>query len=88
MTAGGGWLGTVIAGLFAGKSDSTGSASEKSTLTKVKEVVAAVAPFLFIAGLLIGVAYALHQVVADQRGRGLDQRAGQRAGPAARRRRS
>ena len=30
LTAGGGWLGTVVAGLFAGKSDSTGGASEKS----------------------------------------------------------
>jgi hypothetical protein len=63
LTAGGGWLGTVVAGLFAGKSESTGTAETKSTLTKVKEVVAAVAPFLFIAGLLVGVAYTLHQVI-------------------------
>ncbi len=41
LTAGGGWLGTVIAGLFAGKSSSTGTASGKSTLAKAKEVLAA-----------------------------------------------
>jgi hypothetical protein len=63
LTAAGGWFGTVVAGLFAGKSDATGGATQKSAFTSMKEIVAAVAPFLFIAGLLIGVAYALHQVV-------------------------
>jgi hypothetical protein len=63
LTAGGGWVGTVAAGLFAGKSGSTGGESAKSTLTKLKEIVAAVAPFLFIAGLLIGVAYTLDLVI-------------------------
>jgi hypothetical protein len=64
VTLGGGWVGTVAAGLFAGNSESTsGSTSGKSTLTKAKELVAAVAPFLFIAGLLIGIAYGLHCVI-------------------------
>ena len=63
LTAGGGWLGAVVSGLFAGKSGSTGGNSAKSTATKLKEVVAAVAPFLFIAGLLIGISYGLHRVI-------------------------
>jgi hypothetical protein len=63
LTAGGGWIGTIIAGLFAGNSETTGTQARKSAGTKAKEVVAAIAPFLFIAGLLIGVAYALHQIV-------------------------
>jgi hypothetical protein len=63
MTAGGGWLGTVAGGLFAGKSSSTGDASSKSTMAKAKEVLAAVAPYVFIAGLLLGVADVLDQVI-------------------------
>jgi hypothetical protein len=69
LTVGGGWVGTVIAGLFAGKSESTGGTSGKSALTKAKEFVASVAPYLFIAGLLMGVAYALHQVIVLNGGR-------------------
>lgn len=64
LTAGGGWLGTVIAGLFAGNSGGTGSGETKGTRNKVKEVVAAVAPFVFIAGLLVGVAWVLEVVIA------------------------
>ena len=63
-TAGGGWVGTVVAGLFAGNSETTsgtGDAAKKSTATKVKEAIAVVAPFVFIAGLLIAVAYALRR---------------------------
>ncbi len=64
LSAGGGWIGTIVAGLFAGNSSATGVRSEKSTLTRVKEIVAAVAPFVFIAGLLLGVSYALDSFVA------------------------
>jgi len=65
LTLGGGWIGTVVSGLFAGSSGSTGGTgvSHKSATTKVKEAVAAVAPFVFIAGLLIAVAYVLHRVI-------------------------
>ncbi|MDH4065970.1 MAG: hypothetical protein OEW19_16340, partial [Acidobacteriota bacterium] len=65
LAAGGGWLGTVIAGLFAGGSGSTGGGVDKAASTKVKEVVAAAAPFLFIAGLLIGVSYGLDRVIVS-----------------------
>ena len=60
---GGGWIGTVIGGLMAGRSESTGGENAKSTATQAKEWLAAVAPFVFIAGLLIGVSYVLHAVI-------------------------
>lgn len=63
LTALAGWAATVAGGLFAGKSPSTDGTSAKSALTAVKEVVAVVAPFVFIAGLLIAVAYALDLVI-------------------------
>ncbi|HLG57645.1 MAG TPA: patatin-like phospholipase family protein [Vicinamibacterales bacterium] len=64
LTAGGSWIGTIVAGLFAGNSESTsGEGTKRSTATTVKELVARVAPFLFIGGLLIGVAYVLDQII-------------------------
>jgi hypothetical protein len=64
VTAGGTWIGTVIAGLFAGNSQSTyGDTSKKSTGAMVKEVIARVAPFVFIAGLLIAISWALDKIV-------------------------
>jgi len=63
LTVGGGWLGTVLAGLFGGKSESTGERPGKTTAAKVKDVVTAVAPFVFIAGLLISVSCALHKTI-------------------------
>ena len=64
LTASGGWIGTVIAGLFAGGAESTsGAATKKSALTTAKEAVAAVVPFLFIAGLLIGVSFLLDVLI-------------------------
>jgi hypothetical protein len=62
VSAAGGWIATVVGGLLAGNSASTGGRST-SPLTKAKEVLAAVAPFVFIAGLLIGVSYVLHVVI-------------------------
>jgi hypothetical protein len=62
MSAGGGWVGTVIGGLLAGNSPSTGGQA-KTTSARAKEVVAAAAPFVFIAGLLFGIAYVLNQVI-------------------------
>jgi hypothetical protein len=67
LTAGGGWIGTVVAGLFAGNSESTGG-NAKGPAARVKEVVARVAPFVFIAGLLIGVSYILRAIVLANTG--------------------
>jgi len=71
-TAGGGWLGTTLAGLLAGHSGSTGGDSkrEKPTSAKVLEVIAAVAPFVFIAGLLIAVAGVIEFIVNTTLGQG------------------
>jgi hypothetical protein len=67
MTVGSGWLATIVAGLFGGASGSTGEAdAAKSTSTKAKEVLAKVAPFLFIAAVLISVAYLLRALVLLQ----------------------
>jgi len=63
LSAGGGWLATVVAGLFAGQSDSTGGGAKQGKSNSILEVVAAVAPFVFIAGLLIAVSTGLHQIV-------------------------
>jgi patatin-like phospholipase len=64
MTVGGGWAATVAAGLFGGNSASTGTDERnKSNTTRAKEVLAAVAPFVFIAGLLIAIAWALDTIV-------------------------
>ena len=61
---GSGWLGTTIAGLLAGKSPSTNGGGE-GILGKVKNVIAKIAPFIFIAGLLIVVSWILHAIIAD-----------------------
>ena len=64
--AGGGWLGTTVAGLFAGHSGSTGGGDAKETgakSNKALEVIALVAPFVFIAGLLIAVSVGLDYVI-------------------------
>jgi len=49
---GGTWIGTTIAGVFAGKSTSTAGNGGSS---RVLEVVAKIAPFAFILGLLVAV---------------------------------
>lgn len=70
LTVSGGWLASIAGGLLGGKSGATGGGEKvKSAATRLKELAAAVAPFLFIAGLLIGVAYALHQVILLNAGR-------------------
>ena len=60
----GGWLVTTLAGLFAGKSGSTGDVSNKGMSEKALDIVAKIAPFVFIAGLLMGVSTILHLIVA------------------------
>ncbi|MFN7982175.1 MAG: hypothetical protein U0Q11_09980 [Vicinamibacterales bacterium] len=62
LTAGG-WLATVASGLAAGGSATTKGAPAKSTATQAKEVLAVVAPFVFIAGLLLGVGWVLDVVI-------------------------
>ena len=62
VTAGGGWIGTVARRAVRRqlrRHRQRTAPRRRARPTKVKEVVAAVAPFVFIAGLLLGVAYAL-----------------------------
>jgi len=61
----GGWLGTTLAGLMAGNSDSTGKRGAKSTKAQVLELIARVAPFVFIFGLLVAIATVLHLVILN-----------------------
>jgi len=72
ISAAGGWVGTVLSGLFAGRSGATGSATSAQPTAKkrstVMEIVAAVAPFVFIGGLLIGVATGLDQIITVNSG--------------------
>lgn len=62
-TLGSGWVGTTLAGLFAGKSASTGDGDSEGISVKLKEGLAKSAPFIFIIGLMIAVSTALHLVI-------------------------
>jgi hypothetical protein len=58
-----GWIGTTLAGIFAGKSISTGTGNafaQKDLKDRLKEIIAKIAPFIFIAGLLVVIALTLH----------------------------
>src|SRR4051812_10708820 len=70
MSAAGGWVGTVLGGLFAGRSSATTGAGgpNRKSRSKAMEVVAAVAPFVFIGGLLIGVATVLDRIISINSG--------------------
>ncbi|HMV59258.1 MAG TPA: patatin-like phospholipase family protein [Nitrospira sp.] len=59
-----GWLATTLAGIFAGKSGVTGGAAAKGMSEKALGWVAKLAPFVFITGLLVGIATVLHLIVA------------------------
>ena len=64
----GGWLATTLAGLLAGKSDATGGGpksakAEKTAAERLVNLVAVVGPFVFIAGLLIGISTCLHLII-------------------------
>lgn len=54
------WIGTTIAGLLAGKSASTGNLNNTNKVEKIRDIFAKLAPFVFIIGLFIVVACALH----------------------------
>lgn len=67
LSVSGAWIGTTIGGLLAGGSGDTGGKNGKKTksvLTKVLELVAAIAPFVFIAGLLVAVGAILHLIIS------------------------
>jgi hypothetical protein len=81
LSVGAGWLGTTAAGLFAGRSNSTGSGSKKGENNRILEVVAVVAPFVFIAGLLIAVSTAIDKVVRINSGQDWSNIGGTHADP-------
>jgi len=58
-----GWAGTIASGLLAGHSDSTGSTVGRPRGNAAIRMVAHVAPFVFIAGLLVAVATMLDIIV-------------------------
>ncbi|HEY8158224.1 MAG TPA: patatin-like phospholipase family protein [Methylobacter sp.] len=60
---GGSWIGTSLAGVFAGKSGATMGSSANNISVKMLELVAKIAPFVFIAGLLVVVSTVLHFIV-------------------------
>lgn len=68
QTLGSSWIVTTLAGLLAGKTGITGGGTGKALSTKSADIVAKVAPFVFIAGLLvvIGVASHLTQAVFSE----------------------
>ncbi|HEY6392475.1 MAG TPA: patatin-like phospholipase family protein [Bryobacteraceae bacterium] len=67
---GGGWLLTTAGGLFAGKSAKTsGKKEQDSTQTSrssVFEILALVAPYLFMAGFSISVAFGIHVILVHK----------------------
>ena len=70
LSAIGGWLATTFGGVLAGTSSDTGARSgevkaRKSAGVPFKELVAVVGPFVFIAGLLIGVSVAVHLIILN-----------------------
>lgn len=58
-----GWIGTTLAGLFAGKSASTSGIDGKGITTKLKEIMAKFTPVIFIAGLVMAISMTLHLVI-------------------------
>ena len=70
-----GWLVTTLAGLFAAKSELTGGVrqiakSEKTTGKSLLDRFATVVPFIFIAGLFIGISTGLHLILLSISGKG------------------
>ncbi len=63
-TASATWIGSTLAGLFAGSSSATGGKETKKSIPKLAmEAVAKLAPFIFIAGLVVAVSSLLHQII-------------------------
>lgn len=61
---GGAWIVTAAAGAFAGKRSSTPAQTDGAKSGGVMSVVAAVAPPVFVIGLLLFLSFAVHQTVA------------------------
>lgn len=55
-----GWIGTTLLGLFAGKSVDTSGVNQKGMSSKLKEIIAKIAPVVFILGLLVALSVVLH----------------------------
>jgi len=60
-----GWAGTVLAGVLAGKSPSTGGEEKQGAITQAKSLLAKIAPVVFIAGLFILVSTGLHLIITN-----------------------
>ena len=65
----GGWLGTTIGGVLSGKSSRTsGRPGAKGTDTgggnPVLDVIARIAPFVFMAGFILAIAFGIHMVLS------------------------
>jgi len=63
ITIGGSWIGTTLAGVFAAKSGATEGSSNKDISARILDVIAKIAPFVFIAGLLIVVSKVLNAII-------------------------
>lgn len=57
------WIGTTLAGLYAGKSADTNGTSNKGGSAKVKEIIAKIAPVVFIFGLFALISVILHLII-------------------------
>jgi hypothetical protein len=69
-TFGGGWIGTTIAGLLAGNSQRTDGQGKRLKRNKLLELIAMVAPFVFIAGLVIAISAAIDRIAWINAGQG------------------
>ena len=58
------WVTTTLAGIFASKSSSSRETSNQKPSSKLKNIIARIAPFVFIFGLLILISTALHFIIA------------------------
>jgi hypothetical protein len=58
-----GWSATTVGGLLAGRSASTGNNGQKSASQVAQEWLASLAPVVFIAGLVAGLASAVHAIL-------------------------
>lgn len=56
------WIGTTLAGLYAGKSADTNGTSNKGG-AKLKEIIAKIAPVVFISGLFALISVILHLII-------------------------
>ena len=62
---GGGWIGTTILGVLAGKSTKTGGASSSGLMSKSLEIMARIAPIVFIIGLLVFTSTLLNHIFVE-----------------------